>query len=157
MTRTDHYHDANAPAPNSIVPATSAIVIDDAGRVLLHLRSDNKRWSIPGGGMEPGETLSECVVREVREETGIEVKPTRIVGVYSDPERLAVYDDGEVRQEFSICLACTPIGGALDVTDKETEEVGWFTASEVEDLNLTPGIRRRLTDYFRCDPSAAFS
>lgn len=157
MGRTDYFDDPKAPTANSLVPATSAVVEDGRGRILLHLRADNGLWSIPGGGMEPGETVAECVIREVREETGVEVEPGRVIGIYSDPRRVSAYDDGEVRQEFSICLACRETGGSLDDGDDESDAVGWFTASEIRELDLTPGIRRRLDDYFRDDPAAAFS
>ena len=54
--------------------------------------------------MELGESLGDCARREVKEETGLEVELTGIVGIYSDPKHVFAYDDGEVRQEFSICF-----------------------------------------------------
>lgn len=128
MPRTEYFHDPDAPEANSLVPAASAVVVDDTGRVLLHLRVDTGNWSIPGGGMEPGESIAECVIREVREETGIEVRPVRLVGVYSHPSHVVAYDDGEVRQEFSVCFACEPVGGDTDASSNESEDVRWFSA-----------------------------
>ena len=81
MPRTDYYDDPDAPAANSLVPAASAVVVDDAGRVLLHRRKDNDQWALPGGAVELGESVAECVVREVREETGLDVEVTGIVGI----------------------------------------------------------------------------
>ena len=104
MGRVDYYDDPKAPRANSLVPAASAIVTDDQGRILLHRRRDNEMWALPGGVMEIGESLGECAVREVREETGLTVEPVRIVGIYSDPKHVFEYDDGEVRQEFSDLL-----------------------------------------------------
>ncbi len=112
MGRVDYYDDPNAPETNSLVPAASAIVTDDEGRILLHRRRDNDMWALPGGVMELGESISDCVIREVQEETGLLVEPTRIVGIYSDPKHVFAYDDGEVRQEFSICFACDVISGS---------------------------------------------
>ena len=54
MTRIDHYQDPNAPRATRLVPAASAVVVDDAGRLLMAKRTDNKLWTIPGGGMKPG-------------------------------------------------------------------------------------------------------
>src|SRR3954471_14585046 len=105
MGRVDYYDDPDAPAANSLVPAASAIVVDEAGRILLHRRRDNEMWALPGGVMELGESIAECAVREVREETGLEVEITGIVGIYSDPKHVFAYADGEVRQEFSVCFA----------------------------------------------------
>jgi ADP-ribose pyrophosphatase YjhB (NUDIX family) len=50
-----------------LVPAASAIVLDEASRILLHKLTDNEYWSIPRGAMERGETIAETIVREVRE------------------------------------------------------------------------------------------
>jgi ADP-ribose pyrophosphatase YjhB (NUDIX family) len=85
VTRIDHVNDPDAPAANRLVPGASAVVVDQAGRILLHRRHDNELWSIPGGGMEVGERIADTVVREVREETGLEVEPESLVGIYSDP------------------------------------------------------------------------
>jgi ADP-ribose pyrophosphatase YjhB (NUDIX family) len=85
VRRIEHFNDPDAPTANRLVPAASAIVVDQAGRILLHRRTDNELWSIPGGGMEVGERIADTVVREVREETGLEVEPEAIVGIYSDP------------------------------------------------------------------------
>ena len=65
-------------------------------------RTDNDLWAVPGGAQEVGETSTEAVVREVHEETGLEVEVTGLIGIYSDPRHVIAYDDGEVRQEFSL-------------------------------------------------------
>ena len=94
------------PKANRVVPAASAIVLDDAGRILLHTRTDNGLWSIPSGSMEPGESIAETAIREIREETGIEARVKRLLGVYSNLRHVIAYDDGEVRQQFSVCFLC---------------------------------------------------
>jgi ADP-ribose pyrophosphatase YjhB (NUDIX family) len=106
VTRTDYYHQTDAPKANSLVPGASAIVADNQGRILLQRRSDNGRWALPGGVMDIGESVAGAIAREVREETGLDVGADRIVGVYTDPGHVFAYDDGEVRQQFSICFAC---------------------------------------------------
>jgi ADP-ribose pyrophosphatase YjhB (NUDIX family) len=73
MARIDHYHNPNAPTPNSIVVAVTALVQDEAGRILLIRRTDNDLYAIPGGALELGETLTQAIQREVMEETGIAV------------------------------------------------------------------------------------
>ncbi|MGF6881381.1 8-oxo-dGTP pyrophosphatase MutT (NUDIX family) [Nocardia sp. GAS34] len=65
MTRTDYFQDPNAPTPNSIKVAASALVLDGHGRILMIHKTDNNLYSIPGGGLETGETVSEAVIREV--------------------------------------------------------------------------------------------
>ena len=152
MTRIDHYHDPNAPRANSIVPAASAVVVDEGGRILLHRRTDNQLWSIPGGGMEVGETIAETVVREVQEETGLKVEPERLVGIYTNPHHVTAYDDGEVRQQFSICFACRVIGGQLLDRADESLEVGFYRPDEIEAMPMHPSIRLRIAHYLEHRP-----
>jgi ADP-ribose pyrophosphatase YjhB (NUDIX family) len=146
--RVDYYDDPDAPKANSLVPAASAIVTDEDGRILLHRRRDNDMWALPGGVMEIGESLGECVVREVREETGLEVEPVGIVGIYSDPKHVFAYDDGEVRQEFSICFECRIVRGELVVSD-ESYEVRFFERDKATEVPMVEQIRLRVTDYLQ--------
>ncbi len=143
MGRTDYFHDPAAPPPNTIKVAVSAVVLDDSGRILMIRRTDNDRYAIPGGGLEAGETVSQAVTREVVEETGIHVEVTDLVGVFSNPEHVIAYDDGEVRQEFSICFRAKPISGTLR-TSEESKEVLWVTPAEIDSLNVHPSITLRI-------------
>jgi 8-oxo-dGTP diphosphatase len=110
-----------------LVPAAAAIVRDHAGRVLLIRRGDGRGWSLPGGLMEPGERIADCIVREVREETGLEIAPVRIVGVYSDPVHTHVtYPNGDEVQFVSTTFECRVIGGVLRADGDESLEVAYF-------------------------------
>ncbi len=151
MTRIEHFNDPDAPPANSLIPAASAIVVDEAARILLIRRSDNALWSIPGGAMEVGERIADTAVREVREETGIEVVPEAIVGIYSNPRHVIEYADGEVRQQFSICFACRRVGGELATSD-ESSEVGFFTPAEIQAMPMHESIRLRIRHYLEHRP-----
>ena len=144
--RVDYYHDPEAPPANSLVVGGSAVVVDDEGRILLQRRSDSGNWALPGGAMDIGETFAQSVIREVNEETGFDVRIERIVGIYSDPGHVFAYDDGEVRQEFNICLACTIIGGELTVSSESTD-VRFLPLDEVAGLPMHESIRKRIKDY----------
>lgn len=146
MIRVDYFHDPDAPAANTLVPAVSAIVVDRSGRILLQRRGDNGMWAPPGGGMELGESVTQCAIRETLEETGIAVRVVGMVGVYSDPDHRAAYPDGEVCQEFSVCLLCEPTGGSLAISAESTD-AGWFEPSALDALAMTHAIRRRIDDY----------
>ncbi|QIY57260.1 NUDIX domain-containing protein [Streptomyces sp. RPA4-5] len=146
MSRRDYENDPHAPAANSLVPAASAVVIDDSGRVLLQRRRDNGMWALPGGVMNIGESLPDCAVRETREETGFHVEVVGIVGTYTNPHHVFAYDDGEVRQEFSICFLARPLGGQLAVSGESTD-VRWFEPGEIDALPMVPSIRKRLNDW----------
>jgi len=154
MTRTDYYRDPNAPRANSLLPGASAIVTDDDGRLLLHRRSDNNRWALPGGAMDIGETIARCAEREVQEETGLTVEAHRIVGVYSDPDHVFAYSDGEVRQEFSVCFACRIMTGNISKSD-ESLEVKFWPVEDLDTLDMHPSIRLRISHYL-ADKSEAF-
>jgi ADP-ribose pyrophosphatase YjhB (NUDIX family) len=153
MPRVDYLNDPDAPPANSIVPAVSAIVPDRDGRILLIRRTDNNYWSIPGGGLEPGESVRQATAREVMEETGIACEVTGLVGIYSDPNHVAVYDDGEVRQEFSICFTTRMLGGTI-ATSRESSEVRFVAVDKVSGYQMHPSIQLRVQHYLdsRAEP-----
>jgi ADP-ribose pyrophosphatase YjhB (NUDIX family) len=144
--RKDYYDDPHAPAANSLVPATSVVVVDNQDRIVLQRRRDNGKWDLPGGVMELGESLAECAIREVNEETGLDVEVVSIVGVYSDPGHILAYEDGEARQEFAICFKARILGGQVAVSD-ESHDVGFYPPSEIATLPMEDAIRLRITDY----------
>ena len=146
MTRIEHYNNPDAPAANNLVPAASAVVADDQGRILLMRRSDNDLWSIPGGGMEVGERIGDTAVREVKEETGLDVEIDHLVGIYSNPRHVVEYSDGEIRQQFSVCFACRVVGGGL-MTSDESLEVGFFRPDEIESMPMHDSIRLRIRNF----------
>jgi len=150
MVRRDFYDDPDAPQPNRIVPAATAVIQDDQGRVLLIHRTDNDRWALPGGTMDLGESIRTTIVREVQEETGITVEVLGLIGVYSDPRHFIAYDDGEIRQEFAICVRARPTSGSLR-TSIESSEVAWIHTSGLRNLNLHPSTRLRL--HHALDPA----
>jgi ADP-ribose pyrophosphatase YjhB (NUDIX family) len=106
--------------------------------------------------MEIGESIGQAIVREVREETGLEVEIDHVVGIYSDPHHVFAYDDGEVRQEFSVCFACNLAGGALQ-TSAESTQVGFFEPEQVAFLDMHESVRRRIRDHLSHHPTAVIA
>lgn len=143
MPKKDYYDDPNAPTANNIVVAVAAVVRNDDGDLLMIERTDNNLWAIPGGAQDIGESVVDTVLREVREETGIKVDVTGLSGIYSDPKHVIAYDDGEVRQEFSLCFHARPIGGSLR-TSSESRRVHWVPPTRVDELNIHPSMRLRI-------------
>lgn len=143
MARRDYFNDPNAPAANSVVPSVVAAVRNQRGELLMIHRTDNNLWALPGGGHDIGEAISGTVVREVREETGIEVEVVGLVGIYSDPHHVMAYDDGEVRQQFSICFTARPVGGKL-ATSGESRQVRWVNPTQLNHLDIHPSMRLRI-------------
>ncbi|MGB3438261.1 MAG: NUDIX domain-containing protein [Actinophytocola sp.] len=145
--RIEHWHNPHAPAPNSLVPASNLLVVNDSSEILMQRRRDTGQWALPGGKQELGETPSECAVRECEEETGIRARVTGILGVYSDPAHLVEYtSNGEVRQEFEITLIGEPVGGTPSAND-EASEVRWISPKELDNFDIHVTMRRQLDDY----------
>jgi 8-oxo-dGTP pyrophosphatase MutT (NUDIX family) len=143
VPKLDYFHDPAAPAANSIVVAASAFIENDAGEVLLIQRSDNGLWAIPGGAQDVGESIVGTATREVREEAGISIEVIGLVGIYSDPGHVIAYDDGEVRQEFSVCFRGQPIDGTL-ATSTESKRVEWIEPERLGQLDIHPSVRLRI-------------
>ena len=121
MARRDYFYDPKAPKANSIKPAAAVALFDGDGRILLLRRKDNDKWTMPGGTMDFGESLGQCAVREVREETGFNIEISGLIGTYTDPNVLIAYSDGEIRQEFTLVYAAKIKNGELTI-DHESKE-----------------------------------
>ena len=121
------------------MPSLAVIVaVIDEGRILLTKRDDFEVWCLPGGGVEDGESMAEAAIRETKEEAGIDVELTRLVGVYS---RIG----GMWNDVHAVLFAAKPVGGALKIQPGETTEVRYFPFEEIPD-ELLFGHRRRILD-----------
>jgi 8-oxo-dGTP diphosphatase len=110
-----------------MLPAVAAIIRDQEGQVLLIRRGDGRGWSLPGGILEPGESMVDSLLREVREETGLEVDPVRLVGVYSDPAFMHItYPNGDQAQFVSSTFECRVLAGKPTPDGEESLEVAYF-------------------------------
>lgn len=98
----------------------SAIILDDQNRVLMTKRHDFDWWDVVGGAKEMDETLAECAVREAKEETGLDVVPERLVGVYTHPQYTYRYPHGDAVQPWTACFVCRVVGGEIHVDGVET-------------------------------------
>jgi len=117
--------------------AVIVAVIED-GKVLLTKREDFEVWCLPGGGVEDGETLAEGAIREAKEETGLDVELTRLVGVYS---RIGA----GMHDVHAILYVAKPIGGELRTQPNETIEVAYFPFDRLPD-ELLFGHKKRIQD-----------
>ncbi len=139
-----------------LTPATAAIIRDQAGWVLLIRRGDGRGWSLPGGIMEPGERVVDCLVREVWEETGLEVEPMRLVGVYSDPAYMLVtYPNGDQAHFVSATFECRVVGGQLAPDGDESLEVAFFSPNALPE-GVVCDHEIRIQDALADRPAAVF-
>lgn len=143
--RTDYYYSPDAPKANSICPAAAVAVIDDS-KVLMIKRRDNGMWSLPGGTQEFGESLHDCAIRELKEETGISVDIYGVVGTYTDPNVKIEYSDGEVRQEFTIVYIARLENENNIRLDSESTEYRWIALDEASELKMANSQRKRIND-----------
>lgn len=143
MSRRDYWHEPGAPAANSIPPGAGVFVRDGQGRVLLVRRADSGNWTLPGGMQDLGESITQTAVREVREETGLDVELTGLIGIYTDPGHVMAYDDGQVRQEFVILFSGKVIRGT-EAMSEESTGLQWAEPADLEDLQIHPSVRIRL-------------
>lgn len=111
--------------------SVAGVIIDDQGRALLTQRRDNGHWEAPGGVLERDEDITTGLLREIHEETGLDVEPVTLSGVYKNMTRGIV----------ALVFRCKVIGGQLAETD-ETRAFRWVTADEVRALTSEAfGIR----------------
>jgi ADP-ribose pyrophosphatase YjhB (NUDIX family) len=109
-----------------ILVYASAIIPDERGQVLFQRRSDFPWWGLPGGVLERGERLQDCLVREVREETGLRIVPQRLIGLYSSPDFDVTYPNGDQVQQVTACYACQPPDDTPRPDGDEILELAYF-------------------------------
>jgi len=126
-----------------ILPGAVGFVQNDDRDILLHRRSDNGRWGLPGGAIELGERVDQTVINELFEETGLQVEPTKVIGVYSDERFRITYPHGDKVKIVSTLLACRVVGGRLKADGKESLEVGFFPPEALPPLPDFHAVRVR--------------
>ena len=127
MHQTDFTGEPLTRIPDHVRASGTGIIFNESNEVLLQLRSDNYWWGLPGGGMDPGESLSECTVREVYEETGLCVHVGCLIKVYSDIADYTVvqYPDGNLVQYVAAVYICHKDSGTLTISE-ESLDIGYF-------------------------------
>jgi 8-oxo-dGTP diphosphatase len=123
-----------------MMPAVSAIIVNDRGEVLLHRSKDDGKWYVIGGALDPGEEVAHAVIREVFEETGLIVQIEKLSGVFVDP--VVRYGNGDEVFYVATTFLCRPVGGQLRIGDDESLEVRYFRPDELPEL--MPTHRQRI-------------
>ena len=130
--------------PRFAVTALAFIAQGDS--ILLVRQSYGKRyWSLPGGSMEPGESVDQAAVREVKEETGLDLRLTRLVGVYSKPAEDAL----------AVCFEAETVGGAFSEATDEVVECQYFPADDLPEP-VRAHLRQRIADWRQGGPHAVW-
>jgi 8-oxo-dGTP pyrophosphatase MutT (NUDIX family) len=124
-----------------MMTAVSISIFDPEGRLLLGRDSEMDRWSLPGGGVDPGEQPADAAVRECFEETGLLVRLEGLIGVFGGPEFLIHYPNGDVTYYTTAAFRGAIMGGAHAPMDGEFSELGYFSRSECDSLDMSPSSR----------------
>jgi ADP-ribose pyrophosphatase YjhB (NUDIX family) len=132
-----------------LLPGARIVVHDRFGRVLLELRSDFKRWGLPGGHQEVGDSIAETAIREVFEETGLKITRPQVFGVASDPRHETMrFPNGDRTQTVSVLFHVRKPRGEPKFNRAETLQLGWFALDDLP-ANLMPNSRRTLKAFAR--------
>lgn len=124
-----------------LVPGVTAVVINERGEILLQLRRDTGTWAPPSGSVEPGETVAECAIREVEEESGIAVLPEAVVAVLSGAEYDVTYPNGDKLATVTTVFRCRPIDDLSPrVNDDESQDMRYFPGDALP-KNMLPRHR----------------
>ncbi len=134
--------------------ATSAFIRDPQGHVLLGRRTDVILWAPPSGVVQLGETPAGTLLREVTEETGLRVRISRLIGVYTGPEFEWTYPNGDQAQIVSVFFACDVISGTMRPDRQEFLDLRYFPPDALP--SLMPRYVRMLRDAFAGRSEAAF-
>lgn len=117
-----------------LLPGVSAVIRNEHGAILVQRREDDGGWSLPAGAIDPGESPAEAIIREVEEETGLEVVPERIVGVFGGARFRHTYPNGDESEYTVIVFDCRVVGGELEARDGESLELRYFPVEEMPQL-----------------------
>ena len=119
-----------------LCPAVAALIPDGQGRILIQEKSGGEGWSLPAGLIEPGETPEHALVREVGEETGLVVRPVRIIGAFGGSEFRHTYPNGDVVEHTIVLYLCEVLGATNAPLDPETKSLQYFDRAGVAALGL---------------------
>lgn len=128
-----YYENAEAPAPSRLHIGTAVAIFGQSGVLLDHRRDGD--WGLIGGALELGESLEQCARREIREETGFEVGPLSLLGLFSHPSRIIESDAGEAVQSVTVCFAAQAMTEAIRLS-AESREARFFTQAELQNLPI---------------------
>jgi ADP-ribose pyrophosphatase YjhB (NUDIX family) len=143
--------------PTVVRLSVSAVVrrVREGEEILLMQRSDNGMWGLPGGHVEPGESVAAAALREVAEETGWRIELGRLIGVYSDPARQTVETArGERAQLVNLCFEALALEQHAPTTPHEALALGFFPRTRLPQP-FVPIHTIRLDDAFAAEPGEA--
>ncbi|HHY96629.1 MAG TPA: NUDIX hydrolase [Acholeplasma sp.] len=128
------------------MPTAAAIIYQD-GKILLQKRKDNGFWAIHGGAMELGETIDECLVREVKEEIGLVPKTYRFFKNYSGRDFMYQYPNKDIVYIVEHVYIIETFDGNIAIDESEVMDCKWFSIHDIPWNELMPHNKIIIKDY----------
>ena len=133
-----YYHSLRARIGHELIlyPAAGAVIRDDAGRILLQEKTFEPGWFLPGGAIEPGEHPEEALVREVAEETGLIVRPLKVLLIIGGTDYRYEYPNGDRVEITGPIYRCEIVGKTSEPIDIETKGLEYFPRETIPKLRM---------------------
>lgn len=133
-----------------IHPAARIIIENNLGQILFITRLDNGKLGIPAGGLEENEMIEECIIREVKEETGLEILDLELIGLSSNPKNETVeYPNGDVIQYFTCEFFSNSFSGKIQVDKSEVKSAEFLDFENFQKLPKNERNSFESLDFFR--------
>ena len=118
-----------------LIPSVAALIRDSSGAILLQQKSDGS-WSLPAGAIEPGESPSEALTREVFEETGFVVEEAKMIGAFGGSDFRHTYPNGDQVEYTVLLYECIASQASNPLLDRETVSLQFFSEERFPGLSL---------------------
>ena len=131
-----------------IMAGACMVVVDEDNRILLQLRQDNELWGLPGGSLEPGESMEEVARRELFEETGLIADKIEMLDVFSGKELYYRYPHGDEVYNVVVAYVCSQYRGEINLDLKEVKKIKFFSKHELPE-EISPPDKPIIDRYKR--------
>ncbi len=138
-----------------VLPSACGVIFDTDGRVLLVRHTNGGIWSVPGGCVDPCEHPADAAVREVWEETGLQVEAVRLLGIFGGPECVVHYPNGDRTSYVVSAFECEIRGGLLQANSDETDGAAFVGPDELAGYRTSAWVARYLPQLYR-RPAGSF-
>lgn len=146
---TFYYKDSSAPKPNKPNLIGATVLIEYDRKLLLEHRVDSDRWAIIGGSLNTNESLVDCAIREIREETSINIDKNRmnLFKIYDDPSIIISYPDGNIYRSIMVVYYVKLLECPNLVISEESRELRFFSQAELKNIKTVETHIPIVQDY----------
>ncbi|GIO83239.1 NUDIX domain-containing protein [Paenibacillus faecis] len=143
MGMSDYYKNLREKIGSELIllPSVAGVIRNDQGEILFGRKHNQEHWGLIAGAIEIGETPAQAMVREALEETGLDVEPERIIGVYGGEEQRFTYGNGHQVEYLTIVFECKIKAGQLIPDNEEMKDLKFFPEDQI------PPIANKYPDY----------